>query len=350
MRFGVIGGGFGVDVHLPVLMNIPGVDVVAVADSGSGRALARLPSRFLYASSWRDFLVIPVDAVCVVTPPPSHLEAVLALVGRGKHVLCEKPFGMNPQQSREMSDAAANAGVVGGVTFQYRFEPGFQKLKALLDANPIGELHSVDCTWLTSGRRDSRAPWTWRNDAAQGGGVIGAFLSHVVDLFHWLLDARVQQVQARTDILVPRRPLADGSLADVSAEDWVQVHMTMNSGLAASCCVSNCHPQASGMRMELTGSKGSLVYTHRPPFTSATQEIHLSIGGALPQRLFGAEQVLEAESDTRLPALRGLLECFVKRAQGHDGSGLPGFEDGWAVQQVLHAVRQSAANHCSVAC
>ncbi len=350
MRFGVIGGGFGVEVHLPVLMSMPGVDVIAVADSGSGRALAKLPSRSLYASSWRNLLVAPVDAVCVVTPPPSHLEVVLALVGSGKHVLCEKPFGMSPQQSREMSNATAQAKVVGGVTFQYRFEPGFQKLKTLLDADLIGELHAVDCTWLTSGRRDPRAPWTWRNDAAQGGGVIGAFLSHVVDLIHWLLDDRVQQVRASTEILVPRRPLADGSWADVSAEDSVQVHMTMRSGLTASCCVSNCHPQASGMRMELTGSKGRLVYTHRPPFTSATQEIHLSLGHALPQRLFGAEQALEPGSDTRLAALRCLLECFVKRAQGHDESDLPDFEDGLAIQQVLHAVRQSAANLCSVAC
>lgn len=350
MKFGVIGGGFGVDAHLPVLSDMPGVEVVAVADSGSGRALARLPNRSLYRPSWRDLLDSSIDAVCVVTPPASHLEMVLALIESGKHVLCEKPFGMDPQQSREMADAAARTGVVGGVTFQYRFEPGFQALKEMLNDGRIGDLLSVDCAWLTSGRCDPRSLWTWRNDTAQGGGVIGAFLSHVVDILHWLGDAQVQQVRATSEILVSRRPLVDGVLADVSAEDLVQARMTMDTGVTAIFHVSNCHPQAVGMRMELIGSKGTLLYTHAPPFTAATQEVHLSVGASSPQRLFGAEQVLGAEGDTRLPALRGLLECFMQRAGGREVRGFPSFESGLAVQRVLHAVRQSAMSHSSVSC
>jgi predicted dehydrogenase len=350
MRFGVIGGGFGADVHLPVLSDMPGVEVVAVADSGSGRVLARLPTPSLYRPSWRDLLDSSIDAVCVVTPPVNHLEMVLALIGSGKHVLCEKPFGMNSEQSREMSSAAARSALVGGVTFQYRFEPGFQVLKALLNDGRIGELLSVDCTWLTSGRRDPQSLWTWRNDVAQGGGVIGAFLSHVVDLFHWLGDSQVQEVRATAEVMVQHRPMADGSLAKVSAEDQVQAQMTMASGVTASCHVSNCHLQSLGMRMELIGSKGRLIYTHRPPFTAAMQEVHLIAGNSSLQRLFGAEQVLGAGGDTRLPSLRGLLDCFVQRVLGGGALGLPSFESGLAVQRVLHAVRQSAMTHGSVPC
>lgn len=351
MKFGVIGGGFGVDAYLPVLLEMPGVEVVAVADSGSGRVLARLPAPSLYKSDWRDLLDASIDAVCVVTPPGSHLETVLALISDGKHVLCEKPFGMNPHQSYDMTVAATRAAVVGAVTYQYRFEPGIQALKMLFEAGRIGELRSMDCTWLTSGRRDPRSPWTWRNDVAHGGGVIGAFLSHVVDLIHWLSHAQVREVRASTGILVPRRPLAGGSLAHVTAEDEVRVHMVLNTGVTASCHVSNCHEQALGMRMELIGSKGRMIYSHTPPFSAATQGVELHVGDATPQRVFGAEQVLGVSAeDTRRPALRALLERFMKRAKGLDVPDLPSFDDGCAVQRVLHAVRQSAAIRGGVPC
>lgn len=351
MRFGVIGGGFGVDGHLAAIAGLPDVEIAAVADSGSGRVLARLPDASLYRSSWRDLLAASVDAVCIVTPPATHLEMVLALVDGGKHVLCEKPFGMDPTQSRQMTEAAARANLMAAVTFQYRFEPGFQALKKLLDEKQIGELQSVECIWLTSGRRDPRSLWTWRNDAVQGGGVIGAFLSHVVDLLHWLTGDRVQGVEASTEILVPRRPRGDGSMVDVTAEDSVRARLELTGGVWAHCHVGNCHPEALGMRMELMGSRGKLVYSHTPPFTAEMQQVHLHTHGEAPKLLFSAGDLLGlVPGDTRLPALRGLLQCFIQTAKGDDVSDLPTFEDGWAVQQVLHAVRQSAVSRSRVAC
>jgi predicted dehydrogenase len=351
MRFGIIGGGFGVDGHLAAIAGLPDAEVTAVADSGSGRVVTRLPDASLYRSSWRDLLGTSVDAVCIVTPPAIHQEMVLALVDGGKHVLCEKPFGMDPAQSRQMADAALRANVTAAVTFQYRFEPGFQALKKLLDEKRIGKLKSVDCIWLTSGRRDPRSPWTWRNDAVQGGGVIGAFLSHVVDLLHWLTGDRVHGVEASTEILVPGRPLGDGVMVEVTAEDMVSARLELADGVWADCHVSNCHPEALGMRMELTGSTGKLVYSHTPPFTAEMQQIHLHARGDVPKLLFNAGDVLGPVSgDTRLPALRGLLQCFIRMARRDDVSNLPTFEDGWAVQHVLTAVRQSAVSRSRVSC
>jgi predicted dehydrogenase len=351
MRFGIIGGGFGVDGHLAAISGLPDADVVAVADSGSGRIMTRLPDSLLYRPSWRDLLSSAADAVCIVTPPATHQEMVLALIDSGKHVLCEKPFGMHPSQSRHMADTAARANVMAAVTFQYRFEPGFQFLKRFFREKHIGELQSVECIWLTAGRRNPQLPWTWRNDAVQGGGVIGAFLSHVVDLLHWLTDDRVHRLEANTDILVPRRPRCDGSMVEVTAEDSVRARMELTSGVWAHCHVSNCHPEALGMRLELMGSSGKLVYSHTPPFTAEVQKVHLHTYGEAPKLLFRASDLQGlASDDTRLPALRGLLQCFIQTARRDASSDLPTFEEGWAVQQVLHAIRQSAVSGSRVWC
>ncbi len=351
IRLGVIGGGFGAEGHLAAISGLPDAKVTAVADSGSGRLLARLPDVSIYRSSWRDLLTTSVDAVCIVTPPVTHQQMVLALLDVGKHVLCEKPFGMDLFQSLQMADAASNANVTAAVTFQYRFEPGFQALKKLVDDKRIGELQSVDCVWLTSGRHDPRSPWTWRNDAVQGGGVVGAFLSHVVDLLHWLTGDRVQGVEASTEILVPRRPRGDGAVVEVTAEDSVRARLELEGGVWVHCQISNCHAENLGMRMELTGSEGKLVYSHTPPFTAEMQLVHLHIHGETPQLVFNAGDFLGPVSgDTRLPALRKLFQSFIQTTKHENPSNLPTFEDGCAVQQVLHAVRQSAASRSWVSC
>ena len=78
MKFGIIGGGFGVDGHLAALTKLPAAEVIAVADSGSGRVKARMGAQGLYRSSWRDLLDDAIDAVCIATPPNTHLDMVTA--------------------------------------------------------------------------------------------------------------------------------------------------------------------------------------------------------------------------------------------------------------------------------
>ncbi len=172
-----------------------------------------------------------------------------------------------------------------------------------------------------------------------------------MDLLHWLTGDRVQGVEASTEILVPRRPRGDGSMVDVTAEDSVRARLELTGSVWAHCHVGNCHPEALGMRMELIGSRGKLVYSHTPPFTAVMQQVHLHAHGGTPKLLFNGGDLLGlASGDTRLPALRGLLQCFIQTAKGDNVSDLPTFEDGWAVQQVLHAVRQSAVSRSRVSC
>jgi predicted dehydrogenase len=343
MRFGIVGGGFGVDGYLAAIASLPDAKVTRIADSGSGRVLARLSDASIYRSSWRDLLAPSVDAICIVVPPAEHLEMVLEFANSGKHILCEKPFGKDLVQSRKMADAVKKKNLVAAVAYQYRFEPGLQVLKKLLSEQQIGNLQSVKCVWLTSGRHDPSAPWTWRNDIDKGGGVIGAFLSHVVDLLHWLTDEQVKELMASTKILVPKRTRGDGEILEVTAEDLVRAHLELTSGVRVDCLVSNCYPKTIGMRIEMIGSAGKLVYTHKPPFTADMQQIHLCYSGEKSKLIFKAKDFFMSSSgDTRLPAIRGLLHSFIQMIKGNAVSDLPTFEDGFVVQKVLHSVRKSA--------
>lgn len=99
------------------------------------------------------------------------------------------------------------------------------------------------------------------------------------------------------------------------------------------------------MRMELLGSSGKLIYTHMPPFSPDLQQLHLQGLNGTPKMLLRASDMLgSSATDTRLPALKRLLQNFVQTTKQVEVSDLPSFEDGLVVQSALHAIRQSAAS------
>ena len=62
-----------------------------------------------------------IDAVYLATPAYLHYEQTLACAKAGKHVLCEKPLGLDAEQAGQMNDACRKHGVRLGVAFMMRF-------------------------------------------------------------------------------------------------------------------------------------------------------------------------------------------------------------------------------------
>ena len=64
-----------------------------------------------------------IDAVYVITPNALHHDEVIRVAKAGKHVICEKPMAVNPQEAQEMIDACNKAGVKLLVGYRMHFEP-----------------------------------------------------------------------------------------------------------------------------------------------------------------------------------------------------------------------------------
>ena len=64
-----------------------------------------------------------VEAVYIPLHNSVHREWTLRAVAAGKHVLCEKPLGMNAGEAEEMGEAAEKARVLLMEAFMYRFHP-----------------------------------------------------------------------------------------------------------------------------------------------------------------------------------------------------------------------------------
>ncbi|MGC2000822.1 MAG: Gfo/Idh/MocA family oxidoreductase, partial [Candidatus Acidiferrales bacterium] len=117
--------------------------VVAVADVDLARARKLVRSAAAKATTdWAGAVSLPeVDAVIVCTPTKFHVDAVIASLRAGQHVLCEKPLGRTVEEALRMVVAGREAGRVFKVGFNYRHMAHVRKTKELLNANSIGPLH-----------------------------------------------------------------------------------------------------------------------------------------------------------------------------------------------------------------
>ena len=104
MRAGIVGTGFIARVHAIALRAI-GVEVAAVAGSSRERAEA-FCSGAPYTSVEELLEAERIDALHVCTPNDVHAEQALAALGRGVHVVCEKPLAVSTEQAGQMIDAA----------------------------------------------------------------------------------------------------------------------------------------------------------------------------------------------------------------------------------------------------
>ena len=127
------------------------------------------------------------DAVYVGTPPALHCPQTLAALRAGCHVLCEKPFGMNYGQARQMAEEARRLGRMLGVAYYRRFYPKLLKTKELIDDGAIGRpllAELVHHVWL-SPSDIAGDPWQF-DPALAGGGPLYDVASHRIDALNFL--------------------------------------------------------------------------------------------------------------------------------------------------------------------
>jgi len=85
-----------------------------------------------------------IDAVYNPLPNHLHLEWTIKAMNAGKHVLCEKPVGMNTREALELREAMLqHPHLKVGEAFMYRFHPQWEKVKSIIDDDIIGGVKTI---------------------------------------------------------------------------------------------------------------------------------------------------------------------------------------------------------------
>lgn len=155
-----------------------------------------------------------VDVVSICSPNFLHAELAHAAIAAGKPFWIEKPMGRSADESRGIAEAAASAGLVSAVGFNYRHAPAIAHARALVRAGALGRVTNVRVSLLADYSADPAGALTWRFDRARAGsGVLGDLLSHGADLAQYVLGDRVASTVAMTGTFIPERPLPTAGAA-----------------------------------------------------------------------------------------------------------------------------------------
>lgn len=84
-----------------------------------------------------------INAVYIATIHPTHLQCVIKAAEAGKHILVEKPMGINHREVATMIAAAKTHDVFLMEAFMYRFHPQMQRLAAMIQDGAVGDVRFI---------------------------------------------------------------------------------------------------------------------------------------------------------------------------------------------------------------
>jgi predicted dehydrogenase len=147
IKWGIVGPGNIARSFANDLLLVEGAALEAVASRSRERAQAfadefKVP--MVYDSYSEMFSSNSVDVVYIATPHVFHKNLAIEAMKNGKHVLCEKPLGINLGEVEEMIEAAQKHGVFLMEALWSRFNPTIQKVKELADQGVLGEITYVN--------------------------------------------------------------------------------------------------------------------------------------------------------------------------------------------------------------
>ena len=133
LKAAVIGVGYLGNFHAQKYAALPGVELVAVADSDAAR-VSEVAGRYgvLATTDYRELLG-RVDLVSVVTPPATHFPIAQSCLEAGIHVLVEKPVTETVAEAERLITLAERRGRVFQVGHLERFNPAVLALRPLID-------------------------------------------------------------------------------------------------------------------------------------------------------------------------------------------------------------------------
>ena len=361
LKFGVIGAGFigrthALAIHaaqrvFPDLEYLPLARMLCEVSPALAEKAAQNLGFEEFTDDWRK-LVDAVDAVVVAVPSHLHLEIALYSFAAGKHVLCEKPVGLDSQEVEQIRAAARQSKACHAVGFTYARAPMVAFAKRMADDGELGRLLHF------SGRHDEdylagpNATFGWRQESKVAGrfGVLGDLGYHIVSVGR-MLCGEVGAICGLTETFYPERRDASGTLRTVENEDYASFIARFTSGAAGSFESSRvARGSKQDLSFELVGEAGAIRFgaerLNELQFYSASDESSTE----------GFRKILISPAhkpyDSFIPApghglgfndLKTIEIAQFVNAIAEQRSCPPDLDDAYAISRICEAVLQSNA-------
>ncbi len=224
LHVGVVGCGKQGSALVQAVSRTSALRVVACADPD--RAAANRVAAIVREASTHESVEAllgesDVDAILIATPHHMLCAVALAAIRAGKHVMAEKPIGLNEREAAEIEVAAMQAGICFMAGYSFRFSIA-QHVHNLIASGAVGEIQaisgSIGCPPLDDG---------WIAFPETGGGPLLFLGSHLVDTILWFIGDDLVEVSAD----VRRR-------SDTGADETSAFQIRFARGALAQCIVT----------------------------------------------------------------------------------------------------------------
>ena len=349
IRWGIIGPGAIAHNYADGLAQSTAGKLVAIASRDAARrkafgdhyAIAEARRHDSYAGLMADR---DVDAIYIATPHPWHAELSIAALRAGKHVLCEKPAGMNAAEVVAVTEVAAQVGRFFMEAFMYRCHPQIARVLEIIAAGEIGVPQHIKTHF---GFNAPYKPGSRLYELALGGGGILDVGGYPASLARLIAGAVAGQPFAN-----PISVKGTGTLAETGVDAVAYGLLSFASGFIAEIAVALA--RAMDNRAVITGPKGTI--TIDDPWVPgrnagpSTTQLHITVGKDTRTEVLGDARMLfafEAEHVSKAIAA-GLLQAPHPAPSHADSIGNNDTLDRWRAEVGYQTFAEIPASNRSL--
>lgn len=254
IRWGIIGPGSIAHNYADGLAQSTSGKLVAIAGRDQARRDAfgdayAIPANKRHATYDAILADADVDAIYISTPHPWHAELSIAALRAGKHVLCEKPAGMNAAEVVAVTEVAAQQGRFFMEAFMYRCHPQIARVLEIIASGEIGTPQHIRTQF---GFNAPYRPGSRLYEMALGGGGILDVGGYPVSLARLIAGSAIGAPFAN-----PTSVKGTGVLAETGVDAVAHGLLTFASGFVAEIAVAVARNMDN--RAIITGPKGQIV-------------------------------------------------------------------------------------------
>jgi len=188
IRWGVLGyARIASESVIPALLRADNSELHALA-SRDQEKLAVARTRYSIPTTYVGYEALlcdpEIDAVYIPLPNNQHREWTIRAAEHGKHVLCEKPLGLNAAEVRDMIAACSTNKVTLMEAFMYRYTDRIAKVRGVLRSGALGEIKFVEATFRYPLDRPESIKW----NPSLGGGSAYDVACYPINLIGLIAD------------------------------------------------------------------------------------------------------------------------------------------------------------------
>ena len=355
LKVAVLGAGAWAQfAHIPGWQRDPRCELVAICDVEQAKA-DEFAARFnipLATSDWQAVINDPeIDVIDVATPSHTHFELSWAALEAGKHVLCEKPVAYDFRETRRAADLARSKGLKTKLGFTFRYSPGVQYAKSLIDDGFIGTPYifngyEQNSQWLNPETPLRQVDHTADQSVIQTSSLEG-YGAPIIDIGHWWVGADYTRVVGTMRNFVPERVVrATGQMMRMNIDDGdIYIGEYANGAIGSIQTSFVTVGNYPGIEARIYGTKGAIICRLVEEFGIA-ETIKVATADEVEFKQLEIPSHFYPSGGSPTESWRSLfyanlIKDFISEILDNDGRNQGNFDDGAWVQETINAVEQS---------